>query len=158
MINEHDMTKKMLNLIREAAGDMQPMDNQASNELSNPNSEGGPVNNIAISGELPSGVQFTMNYKENLGITIIAPELTKLEIEMIQDLSQLLGLQKTFRQKWNERGGNTNLGKKQIVIFRLNDGQQEFGPDNSKAWFDEDVTMFAPVSDDITFTSYIINP
>ena len=186
MINEHDMTRKMLHLIREATNGLDPIDNQVpvpqnsltprpeeeepQNDVQQTSGEdlkGGPVNNIAITGELPSGVQFTMNYKENIGISIAIPEPINLDVEVVQDLNQLIGLQKPFRDKWNERGANSNLGKEKLVIFKLtsvndeggNTGtKQEFGPDNSKGWYDEDKQLFNPVSDQITFTSYIINP
>ena len=181
MVNEHDMTRKMLNLIREATTGLDPIDNQvpvAKNSLTpteqltqeaqtDEQSQGGPVNNIAISGELPSGIQFTMNYRENIGVVISIPEQITLEKEVVEDLSQLLGLEKPFRDKWNERGANTNLGKKQMVIYKVGNGQDdngnvvtnpEYGPDNAKAWYDEDITLFNPVSDQITFSSYIINP
>ena len=183
MINEHDITRKMLNLIREATNGLDPITNQApvpqnsltptqepTQEPTQTNSQdikGGPVDNIAISGELPSGVQFTMNYRENIGITISVAEPIKLEKDIVEDLSQLIGLQNSFRDKWNERGANTNLGKQQLVIYKLsvvqdengnNVTKQEYGPDNSKAWYDDDVLLFNPVSDQITFSSYIINP
>lgn len=180
MINENDMTRKMLNLIREATTGMDPIENQVpvpKNSLTpteeqtqeaqtDEQSQGGPVNNIAISGELPSGVQFTMNYRENIGVIISIPEQITLEKEVVEDLSQLLGLEKPFRDKWNERGANTNLGKKQIVIYKSGGqdengnmvNKQEYGSDNSKAWYDEDIMLFNPVSDQITFSSYIINP
>lgn len=183
MINEHDMTRKMLNLIREATTGLDPIDNQvpvpqnsltppaeekqATTQVSNQEAKGGPVNNIAISGELPSGIKFTMNYRENVGVTISIVESIMLTKEVVEDLSQLIALQKPFRDKWNERGANNNLGKEQMVIFKLatvedENGnvttKQEYGPDNSKAWYDEDIMLFNPVSDQITFTSYIINP
>ena len=154
MINEHDITKKMLNLIREATNGLDPITNQKpvpQNNLTptqeptqevtqqtNNDTQGGPVDNIRISGELPSGVQFTMNYRENVGV-----------------------------HKWNERGANTNLGKKQIEIYKIVTEEDEngntvtkqvYGPDNSKAWYDEDIMLFNPVSDQITFTTYIVNP
>lgn len=184
MINEHDMTRKMLNLIREATTGLDPIDNQVPvpqnsltpqpeeqpnepTQVSSQEAKGGPVTNIAISGELPSGVQFTMNYRENIGITVSVPEPIKLDKEIVKDLSQLMALEVPFREKWNERGANSNLGKEQINIFKLvtiedENGntvtKQEYGPDNSKGWYDEDVMLFNPVSDQITFTSYIINP
>jgi hypothetical protein len=186
MINEHDMTRKMLNLIREATNGLDPIENQVpvpQNSLTPPAAEeptqeqpqqtstgedkGGPVSNITISGELPSGVQFTMNYRENVGVQIVIPEQITLEKEVVEDLSQLLGLEKPFRDKWNERGANTNLGKKQINIYQVVSEEDEngntvtkqvYGPDNSKAWYDEDIMLFNPVSDQITFTSYIVNP
>lgn len=184
MINEHDMTKKMLNLIREATNGLDPIDNQVPvpqnsltpqpeqqpqepSQISNEEAKGGPVENIAITGELPSGIQFTMNYRENIGITISVVEPIKLEKTIVEDLSQLIALQKPFNDKWNERGANSNLGKKQINIFKLvtvedENGntvtKQEYGPDNSKAWYDEDIMLFNPVSDQITFSSYIVNP
>jgi hypothetical protein len=183
MINEHDMTRKMLNLIREATNGLDPIENQVpvpQNSLTPKTEEqpqqpqqtsvedkGGPVSNITISGELPSGVEFTMNYRENVGVQIVIPEQITLEKEVVEDLSQLLGLEKPFRDKWNERGANTNLGKKQINIFQVVTEEDEntntvtkqvYGPDNSKAWYDEDIMLFNPVSDQITFTSYIVNP
>lgn len=185
MINEHDMTRKMLNLIREATSGLDPIDNQVpvpQNSLTpapeaepkqeapqqtSDESKGGPVNNITISGELPSGVEFTMNYRENIGVQIVIPEQITLEKEVVEDLSQLLGLEKPFRDKWNERGANTNLGKKQIEVYRTVTEEDEngntvtkqvYGPDNSKGWYDEDIMLFNPVSDQITFTSYIVNP
>ena len=183
MINEHDITKKMLNLIREATNGLDPITNQKpvpQNNLTptqeptqevtqqtNNDTQGGPVDNIRISGELPSGVEFTMNYRENVGVQIVIPEQITLEKEIVEDLSQLLGLEKPFRDKWNERGANTNLGKKQIEIYKIVTEEDEngntvtkqvYGPDNSKAWYDEDIMLFNPVSDQITFTTYIVNP
>jgi len=185
MINEHDMTRKMLNLIREATNGLDPIENQVpvpQNSLTpapeaEPNQEvpqqvsaedkGGPVSNVTISGELPSGVEFTMNYRENIGVQIVIPEQITLEKEVVEDLSQLLGLEKQFRDKWNERGANTNLGKKQINIYQVVTEEDEngntvtkqvYGPDNCKAWYDEDIMLFNPVSDQITFSTYIVNP
>ena len=187
MINEHDMTRRMLNLIREATNGLDPIENQVPvpqnsltpqpeqqaqepqepTQVSNEEAKGGPVSNITISGELPSGVEFTMNYRENVGVQIVIPEQITLEKEVVEDLSQLLGLEKPFRDKWNERGANTNLGKKQIDIYQVVTEEDEngntitkqvYGPDNSKAWYDEDIMLFNPVSDQITFSSYIVNP
>ena len=184
MIDEHDMTRKMLNLIREATNGLEPIENQVPvpqnsltprpeqqtqepAQVSSEEAKGGPVSNITISGELPSGVEFTMNYRENVGVQIVIPEQITLEKEVVEDLSQLLGLEKPFRDKWNERGANTNLGKKQIDIYKVVTEEDEngntvtkqvYGPDNSKAWYDEDIMLFNPVSDQITFSSYIVNP
>lgn len=195
MINEHDMTRKMLNLIREATNGLDPIENQVpvpQNSLTpKPEEEGpqgniqqtssednikqvssdeindGPVNNIAIIGKLPSNIEFTMNYNEDAGVYINIKEQIQLNQDIIDDLAKLIALQKPFRDKWNERGANSNLGKKQIIIFKsipVKDengnlgNKSEFGPDSAKSWFDEDKQLFNPVSDQIKFTSYIINP
>ena len=107
MINEHDMTRKMLNLIREATNGLDPIENQVpvpQNSLTpspeaEPNQEvpqqvsaedkGGPVSNVTISGELPSGVEFTMNYRENVGVQIVIPEQMN-ECELTIELSPIV--------------------------------------------------------------------
>ena len=161
MINEHDMTKKMLNLIREAIDNNQgsiglgepdaPVDSAA------PNEEGGPVTNIALTCVLPSGIQFTVNYDENSGVTIINPEQIELDNDILKQESQLLTLRKQFVQIWLERGAQKDFGKKQRIIFK--NGQYGNGPDD-KNWFETDTAIFEDIisKTNLTWLSYIINP
>jgi hypothetical protein len=161
MIDEHDMTKKMLKLIREALDNNQtsveqPLTDQPSTEQAPAEQqEKGPLGNVALTGVLPSGIQFTINYDENLGVTITNPEQTKLDKEVIIDENQLLGLREQFINQWNERGAKT-WGKEQRIIY--NDGN--FGSHmDDKSYFETDTALFEPISNtNLKWLSYIINP
>ena len=162
MIDEHDITKKMLKLIREALDNNQtsveqpPIEQTSTEQEPEEQQQGGPINNVALTGELPSGVQFTINYDENLGVTIINPEQTKLDDELLTDEKQLLGLRKQFVDIWIERGANKDWGKKQRIIY--NDGK--FGGNmDDKTYFETDTALFEPISKtNLKWLSYIINP
>jgi len=162
MINEHDITKLMLNkirsytLIKEADELGQDTENQMSGERVNIS-----IDNIIFSGKLKDiEVDFTMNYNKQLGLIINTANL-KLDDgnQTIQELSKLNIFYKQWIESWVQRlEDNKEIGDKQIVIIKdgtLNSSLDEF---TKQYWEEDEKKIKQVVSNSIEFNNYIINP
>jgi hypothetical protein len=162
MINEHDITKLMLNkirsytLIKEADELGQNTENQMNGERVNIS-----IDNIIFSGKLKDiEVDFTMNYNKQLGLIINTANL-KLDDgnQTIQELSKLNIFYKQWIESWVQRlEDNKEFGDKQIVIIKdgtLNSSLDEF---TKQYWEEDEKKIKQVVSNSIEFNNYIINP
>lgn len=162
MINEHDITKSMLNkirtytLIKEADEMGQNPENEVNGERVNIS-----IDNIIFSGKLKDiEVDFTMNYNKQLGLIINTANL-KLDDgnQTIQELSKLNIFYKQWIESWVQRlEDNKEFGNKQVIIVKngnLNNNLDEF---TKQYWEEDEKKIKQVVSNSIEFNNYIVNP
>lgn len=162
MINEHDITKSMLNkirtytLIKEADEMGQNPENEVNGERVNIS-----IDNIIFSGKLKDiEVDFTMNYNKQLGLIINTANL-KLDDgnQTIQELSKLNIFYKQWIESWVQRlEDNKEFGDKQVIIVKngnLNNNLDEF---TKQYWEEDEKKIKQVVSNSIEFNNYIVNP
>lgn len=162
MINEHDITKSMLNkirtytLIKEADEMGQNPENEMNGERVNIS-----IDNIIFSGKLKDiEVDFTMNYNKQLGLIINTANL-KLDDgnQTIQELSKLNIFYKQWIESWVQRlEDNKEFGDKQVIIVKngnLNNNLDEF---TKQYWEEDEKKIKQVVSNSIEFNNYIVNP
>lgn len=162
MINEHDITKSMLNkirtytLIKEADELGQNPETEMNGERVNIS-----IDNIIFSGKLKDiEVDFTMNYNKQLGLIINTANL-KLDDgnQTIQELSKLNIFYKQWIESWVQRlEDNKEFGDKQVIIIKngnLNNNLDEF---TKQYWEEDDKKIKQVVSNSIEFNNYIVNP
>lgn len=162
MINEHDITKSILNkirsykLIKEADELDQNQEQDTTGEKVNVT-----VNNIVFSGKLKDiDVSFVMNYDKQLGLIVNAVNL-KLDDtnKTTQELIKLNVYYKQWIDLWVQRlEENNQIGDDEIIILRngiLNNRLDDF----IKGYWDEDKNNIRKiVTNTIEFDDYIINP
>jgi len=160
MLNEHDITKKMLNLIREATmpsfnqdmnqeveGDNQePLENDNDSNSEKINSIGNVTMEIIM-----DNITYTLIYKEK-DIQISTDGSVQIDIENNEDINKLRQYKNTiWKNTWAKRKNDTFNNLENNVGIIVNDDKMN---KDYEEYYNEDINNLQQINSDITIKDY----
>ena len=149
-MNDFDITRKMLNVIRES---------KAKKTLLNEQEVNPSIKNVVLVGKLTDiSLEFTMNYDTTIGLTVNTTAILKLEDSGVEELRKLNVFYKQWCDSWVKRLQEINSSETINIINKNEEGVASLENNEYEYIWNEDKQKFATVTDRVEFYQYTINP
>ena len=154
MLNEHDMTKKMLNIIRESLIKEDNGQMSSSVEPETQENNANPVFSDVILTLDIEGIQYTIRYDGNNSIDLSTPngEPVQIDDETVKIQSQLKNFRNIWIEKWSNRKNEVKNESGDELVLKPTNGIT----DNSYPYFNEDLQILKKINPKVEIVNYVV--